>query len=172
MDTRMVSEMYKINDYVSYGMQGVCQVCDIIERMTGDVSVSYYVLSPVYGNPVSVYVPIDNELLTSRIHPLLSAAQIQALADAVPELPNIWVPEDNHRKEAFKEILLSGERERVGALIKTLYQHRAAQKARGKKLHLTDERYLREAEKILFCEIALVMGKTFEQVAEEFAGMM
>lgn len=164
--------MYKIKDYVSYGMQGVCQVCDIIERVTDDLPISYYVLSPVYGNPISVYVPINNELLTSRIHPLLTPAEIRALADAVPTLPSVWIQDDNRRKAAFKEILLSGERERISSLIKTLYLHRAAQKERGKKLHLTDERYLREAEKILFCEVALVLGKTPEEVAQEFAGMV
>ena len=43
-------------------------------------------------------------------------------------------------------------------MIRTLYRHRAAQTAAGRKCHLCDENFLRDAEKLLAGEVSLVMG--------------
>ena len=42
-------------------------------------------------------------------------------------------------------------------MLRTLYLHREEQLSKGKKLHNIDERFFREAEKLLFDEIALVL---------------
>ena len=52
------------------------------------------------------------------------------------------------------------------SMIYTLYQHRAAQAEAGKKVHLCDDNFLRDAEKLLLSEIAMVMELTPEQAKQ------
>ncbi len=43
--------LFKIDDYIMYGMTGVCKVMDITnERFTNGIKKEYYVLSPIYSN--------------------------------------------------------------------------------------------------------------------------
>ena len=42
-------------------------------------------------------------------------------------------------------------------MIKALYIHKQQQKQRGRKLHLADEKFLRDAEKMLYDEFAYVL---------------
>ena len=82
-------------------------------------------------------------------------------------------PKANEEKvERFKRILLAGERRELGALIKTLYRHRELQRSKGKKLHISDERYLKSAERALFTEFAVVLGKEFSEIAQTVAAKL
>ena len=49
------------------------------------------------------------------------------------------------------------------AMVCSLYQHRKTQSALGKKVHLADENFLRDAERLLIGEISVVMGMTCEE---------
>ena len=68
-----------------------------------------------------------------------------------------WVENENERKLRFKEILSCGDRLAVAGLIRTLCEHRLNQEKTGKKMHLSDERFLKDAERLLYDEIAHVM---------------
>ena len=46
--------MFKVNDYIMYGMTGVCQVVDITkESFIDNLQKEYYVLKYIYSNAVS-----------------------------------------------------------------------------------------------------------------------
>ena len=49
-------------------------------------------------------------------------------------------------------------------MIKALYHHQQVRQAQGKKLHVSDERFLKEAERTLYDEFALVLHISQEQV--------
>jgi len=156
--------MYTKGQVVLYGMQGVCTVDDIVVKATDAGEVSYYVLTPIFTQTSSIFVPVDNESLAKRMRPVSSVEDVHALIDKMPERKTIWIPDPIARKEEFKRILLTGERDEITALIKTLYEHREAQREKGKKLHLADERYLKEAEKMLYSEFAYVLGKRPDEI--------
>lgn len=69
----------------------------------------------------------------------------------------LWIDNDNARRERYREILQSGDRAQLVGLIKALYCRQQEQQAKGRKLHAADERYLHEAEKILYEEFAHVL---------------
>jgi len=69
-----------------------------------------------------------------------------------------WIRDEGQRKQTYRELISSGDREKLMAMVHTLYQHRAEQIASGRKIHLCDENFLRDAEKLLTGEIAVVMG--------------
>lgn len=47
--------MFKVDDYIMYGMMGVCKVVEIIsEKFINIVKREYYVLSPIYFNNTTI----------------------------------------------------------------------------------------------------------------------
>jgi len=51
-------------------------------------------------------------------------------------------------------LISSCDRQRLSQMISSLYRYRKTQTAAGKKFHMCDENFLRDAEKILAGEIA------------------
>ena len=59
--------------------------------------------------------------------------------------------------ENFRSIIESGDREGIISLIKTVTENGKRRESEGKKNHLTDENFMRKAEKLLFAEFATVL---------------
>ena len=49
-------------------------------------------------------------------------------------------------------------------MIKALYLHQREQQAKGRKLHMADDRFFKEAERMLYEEFALVLQMKKEEV--------
>jgi CarD family transcriptional regulator len=157
--------MFEINDNVVYGAHGICQITSITERQFDGKKVLYYMLTPVYdNNPTTIYVPVQNDSLTSQMRKVLSADEITQLIHSMPEEKTIWIEDENQRRDCYKKILHSGNREDLLRLIKTLYLHEQHQKSHGKRLHITDEHFFKEAEKMLYDEFAHVLHLQRDQV--------
>ena len=97
--------MYKINDMVVYGNEGVCKITDLTKRSFANKVVEYYVLKPVYNEHSIVYIPIDNEELVSKIKRILSVEDIHELIRTLPNEDYCWIENDNQRKEKYREII-------------------------------------------------------------------
>ena len=67
--------MFQVNDMVLYGTNGVCRVVDIDERDCGGRMVEYYILKPIYASNSTVFVPVNNEKLTSKMRYVLTEAE-------------------------------------------------------------------------------------------------
>ena len=68
--------------------------------------------------------------------------------------------------ETYKKIIESGDRAEIFRLIKTLCVRLEEQQKAGKKPHLIDERFLKEAETVLFDEFAFVLNIERESVSD------
>lgn len=157
--------MFKIGDTVTYGTTGVCRIDSEIERTVKGEKKSYLVLKPVFQDNATVYVPVDNETLMSRIKRILTADEVDSLIVHIPEYNTKWIVSDSERTKKFREVMISGDREELTKMVRTLYLHRQKQYAKGRKLHASDEHFLRDAETLLFDEFALVLGIKPEEVA-------
>ena len=73
---------------------------------------------------------------------------------------DVWIAEEGRRKQSYKELITSNDREQLSGMVAALYRHRAALTAAGKKIHMSDENFLRDAEKILSGEIAAALNQT------------
>ncbi len=155
---------YNIDEIVVYGTTGVCRIDGITEKDFGNKKGNYYVLKPLYQNSSTVFVPVDNEKLVNKFRKVLSATDIYALIEAMKEETDVWIENETERKNAYREIISSGDRRELVRLIKTLYLHQQEQLKNGKKLHLSDERFMKEAEKLLYDEFAAVLNIKQEQV--------
>lgn len=156
--------MFKVNDTVLYGAQGVCRIDDITEKSLGKSTARYYVLKPVYQENSTIFVPIDNKNLTSRMHGIMSREEINDLIHAMPENETAWIGDDMLRRKQYRDALSGGDRLKIAAVIKALYFEQCRRKQDGKKLHQSDEILLRQAETLLYNELALVLDIKPEQV--------
>lgn len=146
--------MYQIGDKVLYGMHGVCVVMDLEKRTLDGKQVTYLVLEPAGQSGSRFLVPTHNAAAMAKVRPVLRAEDLEALlsSDAVRE--DAWVRDEGQRKQLYRELISSCDRQRLAQMIHCLYRYRAAQAAIGKKFHMCDENFLRDAEKILAGEIA------------------
>ena len=150
--------MYQIGDQVVYGVHGVCRVANTQKQLVGKKLVTYLVLEPSGQEGSRYLVPTSNEAAMSKLRPILSPAELEALLRSSEIRNDKWIQEENLRKQTYRELIVSGDRAGLVGMIHTLYRHKKAQLQMGKKVHLADENFLRDAEKILVSEIAAVMG--------------
>lgn len=148
--------MFQTGDTIVYGNSGVCRITDIREETFGPVRRTYYVLSPVYDGNSTIYCPVDQQKIPLR--PLLTDEEIHGLIREMPAADDTWIDDDLQRRERFADMLKSGDRAQMVSLIKTLYLHRREKSEAGKKLHLADERVMRDAERLLYEEFGHVLG--------------
>ena len=150
--------MQKADDLVVYGSAGVCRIVGAETREVGGKTSEYLVLRPVQNGSATVYVPKDCDALVKKMKSVLSVADVLELIHSIPKIETVWIDNDNERRSTYRDIVSRADRSELLSLIKTLYLHREKQHAVGKKLRVTDERYLSEAEKILHGEFSFVLG--------------
>ena len=156
--------MFSIGDTVVYGTQGVCRISEITEREICKKKMRYYVLRPVYQENNTLFVPVDNDTLTSRMSAVLSNEEIKELIRAIPDEDTMWIDDDMRRREKYREILSSSDRRAIVRVIKTLHEEQQRRKEVGNKLQQADELLLHRAETLLHSELALVLNISPEQV--------
>ncbi len=156
--------MYDIGATVVYASTGVCTVADIREEKFGGTPRIYYVLTPL-GSTSAVYVPTDSEQLTSRMRPLSTRDEIHDVISSIhrEEVP-AWI-DDNHRRTLhFQEVLGSGDPLALMRLTRAIRTRRETLAAHGKRNLMADENVNKRAEKMLFGEIAEVVGIRVDEV--------
>lgn len=155
--------MYQVGDQVVYGIHGVCRVVDLEERVIDRKRVSYLALEPVGQDGSRYLVPTHNQVAMAKIRKMLSPEELKHLLASDEIRVDGWIRDENQRKQVYREKISSGDRAVLMQLICTLYRHKAEQLASGKKVHQCDENFLRDAEKLLAGEIAIVMEMEFPQ---------
>ena len=159
--------MYKIGDVVVYSVSGVCKVEDICKKDFGSFSAEYYILRPIMQSASTVFVPTQNEKLTAKIHPVLSKESFDKVFALSKTAEFIRPDSEAERREAFLEILESGNREDLILMIFDLKKLSQEQAEKGRRLHLADERLLGSAQTLLFEEVSYVYDID-KDLAEEF----
>ena len=146
--------MYSVNEKIHYGGSGVCVTQEIATMRFGRTREKYYVLKPVYQNTSVIYVPVENEQLVAKMRPVLSREEVDRLIEGISEIPTAWEEDPQSRKASFDALLRSNECRNLIAIIKTLHAQKERRQADGKTLHVSDETYLREAQRLLYDEFA------------------
>lgn len=150
--------MFQVNDTVLYGGQSVCKISEISRQKIGKDFNSYYILKPVFDNKSTIYIPCENEELMSKMKPILTEQEVHELIETLHTQSLEWVENDVLRKEQYGEIIYSGDRKKIAALIRTLYMHKEKLKLNGKKFHIADEQLLDRAQKLFHEELAYVLN--------------
>lgn len=149
--------MYQVGDKALYGMHGICVVADLEKRTVDRKVVEYLVLEPI-GQPGSRYlIPMHNEAAMRKVHRLLSKEDMEELLSSDEIRSGSWIQDEGQRKQYYRELINCADRYRLLQMVSALYRYREKQIASGKKFHMCDENFLRDAEKLLSSELAVTM---------------
>lgn len=148
--------MFKIGNYVIYKRD----VCKIENRVEKD-GVEYFELTPIDDNSLKIKVPTNNELLKS----LMTKEEVYDLIKKIPDI-NIIKSDDKMIEYEYKNLISTGNKEDLIKIIKTTYLKNKERLENKKKISDKDNSYFEKAERILYNEISIVLGKTFDETKE------
>ena len=164
--------MYQIGDHVVYGIHGVCRILCEEERKVDRNKVQYFVLEPVDQAGARYYIPTQNQAALNKLRPVLSREELEALLRSEAVREDFWIADENRRKQTYRELIGSGDRGALIRMVGTLHRHRREQMEAGRKFHLCDENFLRDAEKLLNAEFSMVLGIAPGQVGQYILSAM
>ena len=150
--------MFKVNDIVVYGTQGVCKIVAVEVRKVDGVNKEYFVLKPSNHAGATFYVPVWNEKAWQKMRKVKTKQEIDALIDAMPGHIPTWIENENERKETYKKILASGDQAGIISMLQALYTHKKLREDQGKRLHMSDEYFMKDAEQLLYHEWQYVLN--------------
>lgn len=149
--------MFQRGDQVLYGIHGVCRIVDIESKKFGSKTSEYYVLQPVEQAGSQYYVPTQNQAAVEKMRPVLTREELDAILHSADVREDAWICDENQRKQTYSRLITSGDRTALIRMVYTIHRHKKQQALAGKRLHLCDENFLRDAERLLGSEISLVL---------------
>ena len=155
--------MFSVNDTIMYGTQGVCKIVEITEKDFMGAKKEYYVLKPMNDKGATLFAPVTAKD-SGKMRRILSKEEIYELVNGMPKEDTSWIKNDNLRKETYKRTIAEGDHTKLIKMICDLYAHREEREAAGKHLYLSDERFLKEAERILCDEFTYVLNLKKDEV--------
>lgn len=157
--------MYQIGQKIVYGIHGVCSIVDLEEKKIDKKTICYFVLEPIDQPGSRYYLPSENQAALAKIRPLSTKEELHTLLTS-PLAENVWIPDENRRKQHYRELVSSVNLKAMIDMIRCLRLHRRQQMEQGRKFHQCDENFLRDAQKILSTEICMVMEIPPDQVED------
>lgn len=158
--------MYCEGERMVYGVHGVCRVAAQEERTVNREKKSFLILEPEGQPGTRFMVPMQNPSAMAKLHPLLTPEEMASLLSSEQVHTARWIVDEGQRKQLYRELLGSGDREQLMQMVHTLYLHREKQTAAGKRCHVADEFFLRDAEKLLVGEMSVVLGISQESAKD------
>ena len=158
--------MYQSGTYVIYGIQGVCRVVGTEVQRVNRKKTEYLVLEPVEKSESRFYVPTQNPAALEKLRPVLSRDEMAQILSSSVVRADCWIPEENLRKQRYRDLISSGDRMALMQMVSSLYRYKTGQSEAGRKFHQCDENFLRDAEKLLSSEISLVLELMPEQALD------
>ena len=156
--------MFQVNDIIMYGTQGICKIVEIAEKDFMGTKKEYYVLKPMNDPAATLFAPVNNEKIERKMRKILTEEEIYQLIESMPKEEANWIHNENERKEQYKRIIANGNHVELIQMIKALYLHKQEREADGKHLYLSDERFFKEAERILYDEFQYVLNIKREEL--------
>lgn len=154
--------MFAKGERVVYGCTGVCLITDICEKelIRGNKKL-YYLLEPVYQQNSLIYAPVEGGKVFMR-H-VMTAAEADALILKIPKIKDSAMDKEigpDELKAAFADYSC----DRLVEISAYIYAKKQAALSAKKKLGFVDEKYLHQAENLLFGELSAALGIPFEEV--------
>ncbi len=149
--------MYQAGQKVAYGAHGVCSILGLEERIVDRKPIAYFVLQPLEQPDSRYYIPAHNEHALAKMRPLMEKDALLALLSSDEIRKTEWIEDENRRKQAYRQLITSLDMEALIRMIHALRIHRTKLTEAGRKIHLCDENFLRDAQKMLRTELQIVL---------------
>lgn len=157
--------MFQPGELVVYGSTGVCRVEEITRPnlIGGDRRRQYYLLKPLWQDGV-IYAPVDSEKVSIR--PVISREEAEALIDQMPGIEAAACRGATMQALAqqYQTAVRDGGHQALIEMMKAIYSKRSRAEAKNRRLGVVDERYMRQAEKMLYGELAAALEIPYDEV--------
>lgn len=155
---------FQRGDRVVYGIHGVCHIDDIECKTVDRKRVEYYVLHPCGQTEATYYVPVHNEAAVAKMRKMLTAQQLDALLHSDDIRDEHWIAEENLRKERYRKLISRADCAELIGMIRSLHLHKQQLLAAGKKFHICDENFLKDAQRLITGEVSQIVGIAPQEV--------
>ena len=159
---------FDIGEYVSYGINGMCNIEDIrpMQLSQSVEKMMYYILRPESNPKSTIFVPVNNQKLVSKMRDLMTKDEINAMLVRMKDRTLEWEKDVRFRTESFHEILNNGVNQDLILMIRCLHRKRQELVQLGKKLPARDSNTLKTAERLVEEEFAHVLHIKCEEVSD------
>lgn len=162
--------MFQPGDLVIYGTTGVCRVEEITRPGgTGaDRDRQFYLLKPLHQTGV-IYTPVDNAKVPMR--PVISREEAESLIDLIPSIQAeaYHGPTLQALAQHYQSVVRSHDCRELIGLMMSIYAKRRQAEAQKRRLGMVDERFMKQAEQLLYGEFSVALGIPFDQVESYIA---
>ena len=158
--------MYSAGDCVIYGIHGVCRVVGTEKQMVNRKRTEYLILEPMNQTESRYYVPTANSAAMAKLKQVISREEWDKLLTSDEIRQDNWIADENQRKQHYRDLISGGDRISILKMVAALYRYKEEQLAAGRKFHQSDDNFLRDAEKLLALELALVMEIPADQARD------
>lgn len=147
--------MFELGEFIVYGRNGVCKIIEIGTLDVGGASKDklYYTLIPMYSDKSKLFTPVDNKKVIMRS--VISKEEANALMDDFENIETILVEDDVRREDVYKKSIKRCDSRELVKIIKTIYLRKQLRISEGKKVTISEEKYLKMAEDSLFGELSI-----------------
>ena len=157
--------MFQPGTLVVYGATGVCRVEAIRhpEPRSGGQDKPCYLLKPLYQEGV-IYTPVENRKVPIR--PVMTREEADALIGLIPTMQAeaCRAPTIQALTQHYQSVIHSGDRRDLIQLLMSIYAKQKQAEAQKRRLGMVDERYMKQAERLLYGEPAAALDIPFDQV--------
>lgn len=158
--------MYQTEEIVVEKNSGLSRIRDIREEnFGGRGAVLYYVLQPFADKGATIYVPVHSA--EQKIRALYTEEELKGYFQTAKGQTLEWNNNDKERQQKFQVMVKEGTMTDLLLLIRTLWCKRKEIEENGKKFRAVDERILKEAEFLVYPEVAYVLGMDEKSVLEK-----
>lgn len=164
--------MFQVGDRVVYCGAGVCCIKEIstVEMDGVDKDKLFYILNPVGREDSVIYAPTENGRTVMR--PVLQREEAEALIRGIPDIEPLPPIDSRSREAVCRESIKSCDCRNLIQIIKSLYLKGQARAESGRRALNADERYLRQAEDILYAELAVALDIERKSVQDYICGVL
>jgi len=159
--------MYKLNDVIVYGMQGIYRVDDIIEMKLNKKhkAKQYYVLKEVAHGENKIYTPID--IQTVQMRKIITKEEARELISGIPDIDIVIGKDDKALHQTYQVLLASNKPSEWVSILKTIYNKEKARKQKGiKQLAQSDHQIRKLTEALLYGELSISLDVSIEEVEQ------
>ena len=115
--------MYQIGDCVVYGVHGVCRVIGMEKQLVNRKRSLYMVLQPLAQTESRFYLPTENPTAMAKLKTVMTKEALVELLASDQVRQEEWIPDENRRKQYYRELIGSGDRVSLMRMITNLYRY-------------------------------------------------
>lgn len=151
--------MFKIGEYVVY-KHDVCKLIEIKKQYFNNED--YYILESTLDKSLKISVPVSKN---NFLRPIIVKEEVDQIIKKIPKIETIK-SSDKLLEMEYKKLINTGTFEDLITIIKTTYLRNKKRVDDNKKISDKDNNYFLLAEKYLYNEFSIVLGKSIEETKD------